>query len=124
VGDLNRINYLMNTPSLGDAEPTLVEKLRQIADAKQGEPAPTCLCGGEPWAVILAQIAKDAADALERAKEERVVVHARHPVGYTVRQLICTSDAPHAPDFDAISGQFLPPSSKHGACHEHQQPQT
>jgi hypothetical protein len=72
----------------------------------------------------LAQIAKDAADALERAKEERVVVHARHPVGYTVRQLICTSDAPDVPDFDAISGQFLPPSSKHGACHEHQQPQT
>jgi hypothetical protein len=56
----------MSTPSLGDAEPTLVEKLRQIADAKQGEPAPACLCGGEPWAVILAQIAKDAADALER----------------------------------------------------------
>jgi hypothetical protein len=114
----------MSTPSLGDAEPTLVEKLRQIADAKQGEPAPACLCGGEPWAVILAQIAKDAADAqLGRAKEVRVVVHARHPVGYTVRQLICTS-APDAPDFDAIRVQFLPPSSKHGAYHEHQQPQT
>jgi hypothetical protein len=47
---------------------------------------PACLCGGEPWAVILAQIAKDAADALECAKEVRVVVPARHPVGYTVRQ--------------------------------------
>jgi hypothetical protein len=86
----------MSTPSLGDAEPTLVERLRQIADAKQGEPAPACLRGGEPWAVILAQIAKDAADALERAKEVRVVVHARHPVGYTVRQLICWALIPIA----------------------------
>lgn len=97
----------MTTPSLGDAEPTLVENLRQIADEKRGEPAPNRVGGGEPWAVILPRIVKDAADALQRAKEVWILV------GYRVRQLICTSDAPDAPDFEAFSGQRFPPSSRH-----------
>jgi hypothetical protein len=98
----------MSNPSVGDAEPSLIEKLRVIAAARLA----LIGMGGVRWFTSLSQIADEAADALERSKDMRVVVHARHPVGYTVSQLICTSDAPDAPDFDAISGQFIPPCHK------------
>lgn len=49
--------------------PTLIEKLRQIANAKPGDPMPECLLGPDGsdinWGPPLAQIAKAAADALE-----------------------------------------------------------
>jgi hypothetical protein len=56
----------MSTPSLGEAEPTLVQKLRQIADAKPGDPMPVCL-GDNPfdWFGPLSKLAGEAADALE-----------------------------------------------------------
>lgn len=44
------------------------------------------------------------------ATDMYVVIHALHPVGYTVHQVVCT--APGEPDFDAITGQFLPVWSK------------
>lgn len=58
----------MNNPQgVGEeSRASLIEKLRQIADAKVGEPAPACLCGDKAWAIILAEIAKEAADALEQ----------------------------------------------------------
>lgn len=69
---------------------TLVEKLRQIADAKRGDPMPECLgapstfavvakdprsgasvgLGSSDWATPLSAICKDAADKLE-AYEKR-----------------------------------------------------
>lgn len=56
----------MSNPSVGDAEPTLVGKLRQIADAKLGDPIPECLAVNNTWGTALSQLAGEAADALDQ----------------------------------------------------------
>jgi hypothetical protein len=82
VGDLNIRNQdkAMSNPSVGDAELTLVGKLRQIADAKLGDPIPECL--NNTWGTALSQLAGEAADALDqRWRPKETLPQPPAPIG-------------------------------------------
>lgn len=84
---------MKNPSAMGDgARVSLIEKLRQIADAKPGDPMPECLggptvivcgpavvgervsvsIGANDWGTPLAALAKEAVDALEEAGRRKV----------------------------------------------------
>lgn len=56
------------TPAAGEAAPCLIDKLRQIADAKPGDPMPVCL-GDNPF--VFSKLAAEAADTLEARWQPR-----------------------------------------------------
>jgi hypothetical protein len=79
----------MSTPSSGDAEPPLVDKLRQIANAKLGDPIPECLAVNNTWGTALSQLAGEAADALDqRWRPKEALPQPPAPIGDDVRVLI------------------------------------
>lgn len=48
----------------------IVDKLKQIADTKPGDPMPACLGSNEfDWAIPLSKICKEAVDEIVRLRE-------------------------------------------------------